>query len=213
MPRLGGVPKDEVTDESVKFMYEFLFGQRDPLTEPGTSSGTVGDWWPVFALSPEIFRHCIGGFAIYQNPKRSLKPHLRELGQTLAGWHSQSSFTYSQHCKSLRIAGVAEEKIEAITSWSTSDLFDDEERAVLAYTECLALAKGRTPDGVFNALKEYLSDLEILELTYIVSLYIMHSIMSKALRTEWDDHDDPVFERPTKEGFIDYSVPDPGFGK
>jgi len=68
--------------------------------------------------------------------------------------------------------------------------------AVLAYTDCLVLDGGRTPDGVFAALKQHLSDEEILELTYVTTLYEMHATMSRALRTEWDDRDDPVVEVP-----------------
>ncbi len=56
------------------------------------------------------------------------------------------------------------------------------ERAVLAYADCLALQAGRTPEPVFAALKAFLSDEEILELTYITCLYDMHAVMTKALR-------------------------------
>ena len=55
---------------------------------------------------------------------------------------------------------------------------------------------GRVPDGVFAALRAELSDEEILELTYITSLYLMHGVMSKALRTEFDDVDEPITEIP-----------------
>ena len=44
-------------------MYDFLFGpDRDPVADPGTSSGTPGDWWTVFALVPPVFDHAVGGF-------------------------------------------------------------------------------------------------------------------------------------------------------
>jgi len=79
--------------------------------------------------------------------------------------------------------------------------FDAKERAVLAYADCLALQAGRTPDAVFAALKAFLSDEEILELTYIACLYDMHAVMSRALRTEWDDRDDPIVEVASPEGF------------
>jgi hypothetical protein len=39
-----------------------------------------------------------------------------------------------------------------------------------------------------------LSDEEILELTYITALYDMHAVMSRALRTEFDDHPEPIVE-------------------
>jgi len=177
-------------------MYTYLFGDRDPVAEPGTATGSPGDWWTVFALVPEIFDHCVGGFAIYQNPGRLLDPQLRELGQTRVGWACGSQFVFSQHCKSCRTAGISEEKIAAIRSWQVADCYSPVERAVLAYTDALALDHGRVPDGVFAALRAELSDEQILELTYITSLYLMHAVMSRALRTEFDDQDDPCVEIP-----------------
>jgi hypothetical protein len=50
------------------------------------------------------------------------------------------------------------------------------------------------PDGVFAALKAELSDVEILEFTYTTCTYAMHATMSRALRLEYDDMDDPVQE-------------------
>ena len=74
------------------------------------------------------------------------------------------------------------------------------ERAVLAYTDSLVREGGRTPDAVFDALREELSDEEILELTYITCTYDMHATMSKALRLEFDDVDDRITEVPAPEG-------------
>ncbi|MFX8685049.1 hypothetical protein ABTM63_19885, partial [Acinetobacter baumannii] len=82
-----------------------------------------------------------------------------------------------------------------------SDLFDARERAVLAYADCLTLQAGRTPDAVFEALRGFLSDEEILEFTYIVMLYDMHAVMSRALRTEFDDVDDPITEHAAPKDF------------
>jgi hypothetical protein len=65
---------------------------------------------------------------------------------------------------------------------------------VLAYADCLAYDGGRTPDGVFQALQNHLSDEEILELTYVAALYVMHAVMSRALRTEFDDRPESVVE-------------------
>ena len=46
-------------------MYDQLFGDRDPVKEPGTSTGTPGNWWTIFALVPEVFNHAVAGFALY----------------------------------------------------------------------------------------------------------------------------------------------------
>ena len=201
MPRLRQVPRAEATSEVVVKTYDLLFGERDPVAEPGTTTGTPGDWWTVFALVPDVLEHANRGFALYRSPKRKLDPVLRELAQTRVGFAKASQFVFSQHCKSLRGLEVAEDKIAAIPHWQVADCFDARERAVLAYADCLALQAGRTPDAVFAALKAFLSDEEILELTYIACLYDMHAVMSRALRTEWDDRDDPIVEVASPQDF------------
>jgi len=75
-----------------------------------------------------------------------------------------------------------------------ADCFSDIERAVLAYTDALVLQHGRVPDGVFEVLKAHLSDEEILEFTYVTCTYMMHAVMSRALRLEYDDVDERVVE-------------------
>lgn len=196
MPRLRQVPKAEVTDPTTAFMYDFMFGDKDPVAEPGTATGAPGDWWTVFALVPEIMDHCVRGFALYRSTDRVLDPVLRELAQTRAGWAIGSQFVFSQHCKSCRTLDISEERIAAIPSWQTADCFTPIERAVLAYTDGLCLDRGRVADGVFAAMRAELSDEQILELTYITSMYLMHGIMSRALRTEFDDRDEPIVEVP-----------------
>jgi alkylhydroperoxidase family enzyme len=204
MPRLREVPRHEVDDEVVLSMYEFLFGDRDPVAAPGTTTGTPGNWWTVFALVPDVFKHAVQGFRLYRSPQRALDPVLRELGQTRVGWARASQFVYSQHCKSCREVGMTDEMIAAIPSWGASDLFTPVQRAVLAYTDCLVLGGGRVPDGIFDALRLHLSDEEILELTYITTLYDMHAVMSRALRLEYDDRDDPIVEVDAPAGFQSY---------
>jgi alkylhydroperoxidase family enzyme len=201
MPRLRQVSRAEADSDVVKRTYDLLFEDRDPVSQPGTSTGTRGDWWTVFALVPDCLDHCNRGFAFYRSPKREIDPHLRELAQTRVGYVKQSQFVFSQHCKSLRGLNCPEAKIAAIPHWQVADCFDDKERAVLAYADCLALQAGRTPDAVFDKLKSFLSDEAILELTYITCLYDMHAVMSRALRTEWDDRDDPIVEVAAPEGF------------
>jgi len=201
MPRLGQVSKAEATDETILGAYRLLFGDRDPVAEPGTATGSPGDWWTVFANSPDVFKHAVRGFALYRDPNRKLDPVLRELAQTRAGWAKASQFVFSQHCKSLRGLGVSEAKIAAVPAWTVADCFSAEERAVLAYADCLVLSAGRTPEPVFAALKAFLSDEQILELTYLTCLYDMHAVMSRALRLEFDDRDDPVVEVAPPEGF------------
>jgi alkylhydroperoxidase family enzyme len=193
MPRLRQVSKADA-DPFAQQIYKVLFGERDPVKEPGTATGTPGNWWTVFALVPDAFKHTTEGFQFYRNPKRKISPRLRELGQIRAGWARGSQFVFSQHCKASRDVGLSEEQIAAIPHWQVADVWSPVERAVLAYTDCLVLMGGRVPDGIFAALKAHLSDEEILELTYITTTYEMHATMSRALRLEYDDVDERVVE-------------------
>lgn len=175
-------------------MYDALFGERDPVTAPGTATGTPGNWWTVFALVPECFGHAVAGFQFYRSSKRKIDPRLRELGQTRTGWARGSQFVFSQHCKAMRAIGFGEEQIASIPSWETSEAFSPLERAVLAYTDALVLQGGRVADGIFEQLKSELSDEEILELTYVICTYDMHATMCRALRLEYDDVAERVVE-------------------
>lgn len=199
MPRLRQVPRADA-DPFAQQLYQVLFGDRDPVAAPGTATGTPGNWWTVFALVPDAFKHTTEGFQFYRSPKRKISAKLRELGQIRAGWARGSQFVFSQHCKASRDVGLSEAQIQAIPYWQIADVWSPIERAVLAYTDCLVLMGGRVPEEIFTALKADLSDEEILELTYITATYEMHATMSRALRLEYDDVDERVVEIAAPKG-------------
>ena len=206
MPRLHQVSREDAP-ESVQHMYGFLFGDRDPVAEPGTATGTPGNWWTVFALVPDCFNHAVEGFRLYQSPKRMLDAKLRELGQTRAGYARGSHFVFSQHCKSMRSLDFTEEQIESIPHWQAANCFSELERLVLAYADCLVLEGGRTPDGLFDALKAHLSDEEILEFTYVTCMYDMHATISRALKLEYDNVEERLAEIPAPDDYEGDIIP------
>lgn len=199
MPRLREVPRAEVTDEKILLFYDRLFGpDRDPAVDHGTIHATPGSWWTVYAQSAPVFRHAVRGFSLYRNSM--VEPILRELGQGRAGYARGSQFVFSQHCKQMRSLGVDEGKIQDLSNWQISDRFTPAERAVLAYTDGLVLDGGRVADRIVDALREHMSDQQVMELTYIICMYDMHATISKALRLEFDDRPDPVAEVRVPEG-------------
>ena len=95
MPRLRQVSRADA-DPIATRLYDMLFGDRDPVAEPGTETGTPGNWWTVFALVPDCLKHAVAGFQFYRDAARKLDPRLRELGQTRAGYARGSQFVFSQ---------------------------------------------------------------------------------------------------------------------
>ena len=204
MPRLRQVPLSEAT-ENVRKFYKQLFGDRDPVAEPGTATGTPGNWWTVFALVPAIFDHATAQFGMFgmfsDRSVSKLDPKVREIALLRTGFAVGSQFVFSQHCKAGRRNGLSEEKIAAIPDLGVSDVFSPLERAVLAYTDCLVLQHGRVPDGTFNALHSLISEEDILELSYHVMAYNLHAVMCKALKLEFDDVPERIRELPVpKDG-------------
>ena len=200
--RIRQVPRSEVTSPAVMSMYQRLFDDRDPVTQPGTATGTPGNWWSCFANSPDVLEHAARGFGLYASPNRKVPGELRELGQTRAGWLVGSQFVFSQHCKACHGYGFSDEKIEALKAWGVSDLFSPLERALLAYTDALVVGFGRVDDAVFDVLHEHLSDEAILEFTYITMMYTMHAVISVALRLEFDDRADPIVEIAAPDDYV-----------
>lgn len=199
MPRLRQVSRAEAPPEVVA-VYDRLFPGRDPVAEPGTATGTPGNWWTVFALSPDVLAHAQAGFALFNAKSRALTPYQRELALVRAGFVGESQFVFSQHCKAALHAGVPDEKLDAIPSWATAAVFDATDRAILAYTDEMALGRGRVHDGTFAALQAVLSDEAILELTYAVATYGMHATICRALRLEYDDIAERITEVAAPDG-------------
>ena len=123
MPRLTGVSKKDVSGTIAKY-YQALFGDRDPVKEPGTATGTPGNWWTVFAKVPYIFDHAtshFGMFGMFSDKSVSqLDPLARELGILRAGYTQGSQFVFSQHCKAARKFGLGDDKISCLLYTSPS---------------------------------------------------------------------------------------------
>jgi alkylhydroperoxidase family enzyme len=185
-------------------IYQRLFGDRDPVAQPGTATGTPGNWWTVFAQTPAVLDHMVAGFGLFSSPDRELSPALRELALTRTGFTAQSQFVFSQHCKAARAAGVSEAQLAALPSWTVAPdgVFSPLERAVLAYADEVVLGEGRVQDATWAALTAGLGEVAIIELTYAVCSYRLHATMCRALRLEYDDVDERIVEIaiPSKGG-------------
>ena len=192
MPRLRQVSKSELVSCRVIDTYSQRFGDGDPVEQQASADGAPGSWWTVFALDESLFEHMLDRHAWQFSSDRALPAELRELALARTGWVAESSFVFAQHCKLLQRLGTDEEKIAAIPSWASQSCWTDVERAVVGYTDGLAGARGRVDDATFAAVRAHFTDVEILELTFMVCTYISSAALCRALRLELDDRGDPV---------------------
>jgi alkylhydroperoxidase family enzyme len=169
----------------VRKIYQQIFGDRDPVAQPGTATGTPGDYWTTLALVPDLFKMATEFLFACLQPGRKLAAKHRELAILRAAIAGDCRFEYSQHLKVSRAVGLSAEKLDAIKSWTTSDQFEPAERAVMAAADEL-VGRNLVEDATFAALKRHLSDEQIVELFYVIATYRMHGMLVRALHLEYD---------------------------
>jgi alkylhydroperoxidase family enzyme len=116
----------------------------------------------------------------------SLPRPLQELVILRGALVARSSYVLARH-KGMAIGcGVAAEKVAELGDWRGSTLFDDKERAVLAYVDAVT-ASGDVDAATFGTLAGFLDDKQMVELTVLTSGYAMISRIAKSLELKLED--------------------------
>jgi alkylhydroperoxidase family enzyme len=81
-------------------------------------------------------------------------------------------------------SGATEDKIRAVERADTSPLFDETERAALAYAEAVTITGQRVSDELFARVRTHFSEAQVVELTAAVALENFRSKFNVALGIE-----------------------------
>jgi alkylhydroperoxidase family enzyme len=79
--------------------------------------------------------------------------------------------------------GLTQAQVAALSDWRPSNLFDDKQRALLAYTDAMTRAID-VPDAVFAEVRKHFSERQTVELTLLISAYNMLTRFLKALKVD-----------------------------
>jgi 4-carboxymuconolactone decarboxylase len=79
--------------------------------------------------------------------------------------------------------GLTAEQCAALADWRGSALFDERQRALLAYTDAMTL-EVQVPDAVFEELRRHYSERQTVELTVLIGTYNMHTRVLQALEVD-----------------------------
>ena len=80
--------------------------------------------------------------------------------------------------------GATEDKIRAIEEAATSPLFDEVERAAIAYAEAMTITGQRVSDELFARIRKHFSEPQIVELTAAIAVENFRSKFNVALGIE-----------------------------
>lgn len=115
--------------------------------------------------------------------KCTLDGKARELAIIRVGLLNGAEYESKGHVPFALKEGIRREQIEALADWRRSKLFDEGERAVLAYTDAMT-REVRVPEEVFGALRPYFNDRELMELTATIAAYNLVSRFLMALEVD-----------------------------
>ena len=79
--------------------------------------------------------------------------------------------------------GLTPEQVTAIGDWRSSKLFDDRQRALLAYTDAMTRDID-VPDDVFTEVRKHFSERQAVELSMLIGAYNMLTRFLKALKVD-----------------------------
>lgn len=140
----------------------------DPIVRPVFERlkqrwGRVLNLYRVLAWSPELVQSW-AAFAWSMRFDLKVSRRSRELLIVrIADLHG-AAYEYGHHLPMAQEAGVSEEQIAALADWRKSDLFDEQDRAVLALADDLATRTGASKEtmAILRAVFDERQSIELL---------------------------------------------------
>ena len=84
--------------------------------------------------------------------------------------------------RGLRV-GHNEEKLLKIEDYQNEDVFEEGEKVALSFAESMTKAPVEVSEGIFNKLKEFYSDNQIVEIATIISFQNFNTKFNAAMKT------------------------------
>lgn len=144
--------------------------------------GNILNLFKAMSNSPQVglqFLH-LGNAILF---KGIVPPALRELAILRVGHLNRAMYEWTQHVPIALRVGVRQAQIDALPDWENSSEFNGEERAVLRYTDEETL-RIRVSEQAFTAVRGFLSDEGIVELTTTIGYYGMVCRILETLQVE-----------------------------
>jgi len=120
-----------------------------------------------FEVAPGALKPLI---ELEKNLKNSgLEHSLIELVKTRASQINGCAYCIHMHTKDARAAGESEERLYLLNAWRESPLYNERERAALAWTEALTLvSETHAPDEDYAELSRHFTPEEQVNLTLLI---------------------------------------------
>jgi alkylhydroperoxidase family enzyme len=139
----------------------------------------------VYALSPKLAkaRSALSQAIRYE----SVVPRaLRELTILRTTQLMGGEYEMNQHVPAALTYGHSQAHLNALANWQASNLFNEQERALLGYIDQAVRSKAEVDDKTFEELARWFNSQEIVEITMIAANYMGTAMFTNALRVRID---------------------------
>ena len=161
-------------DDYPLLLRPFFWSQKrryGAILQPGLLWGRV----------PKLFAAVAALYGVLDRKSSPLSPVLRSLVTVRV-----SQINWCQFCVDINSSTLAKRsgsmgKVEQLADWRASDLFDEEEKVVLEYTEAVTHSDQQVTDELMSRLKVFFDDDGIVELTGLIAFQNLSSKFNSAL--------------------------------
>ena len=165
-----------ITAKSLKdypwFIRLFFWKQR-------RTYGRVLDPGPLWGRSPWVFAGLALLYGALDRRSSPITPVLRSLVTVRVSQINHCAFCVDINSATLAKRGVPMEKVDALSDWSSSALFNGEERLALEYAEAITL--NRVGDDLRQRVTQHWNDDSVVELTGLIAFQNLSSKFNAAL--------------------------------
>jgi 4-carboxymuconolactone decarboxylase len=160
-------------------------GVRELFEKIESKGYPILNLYRVMAHCPQLGRTFLrlGNMILF---KGTLPPNLRELAILRVGHLHQAKYEWTQHVAIALQAGVSQEQIDALPDWGDSGSFNERERVFLRYTDEVT-KEIRVKDDTFAAVRNFLNEEGVVELTLTIGYYAMVCRILEALQVELEN--------------------------
>ena len=139
--------------------------------------------------SPMLARWFLGLVASVRQPNlgATTDVRLRNLATIKTSMTNECKYCTSHTSIFGQSMGLTDEQLAAMRddAYKTSPLFDERERAVIAWAEAMTLNKAARDEAAWSKMRELFSEKEIVEISLASSMFDMINRLNDSLWTNW----------------------------
>jgi len=135
----------------------------------------------LWGRRPTLFWLVAGFFGYLDRKSSPVTPIVRSLVCVRVSQLNDCEFCVDANGMKLAERCDSVEKIKALANWQFSDLFDQQEQAVLAYVEAITITGQKVDEAMIAQLKQWYNDDAIVELTALIAFQNLSAKFNTAL--------------------------------